>query len=58
MNETNKLSPQDYALCEKLKSMRLSGMAEELTQQLLEPNADLLSINDRIEKIVSAEWPR
>lgn len=56
MNEANKLNLQDYELCEKLKSMRLSGMAEELMQQLSDPNADLLPFNERIGKIVSAEW--
>lgn len=56
MNELNQLNQADYELCQKLKAMRLSGMADELEQQLQNPNADLLSFSERIEKVVSAEW--
>ena len=43
-------------LYEKLKSMKFSGMAEELRLQLENPNSDLESFQDRFEKLVTAEW--
>lgn len=45
-------------LYEKLKSMKFSGMAEELRLQLENPNSDLESFQDRFEKLVTAEWNR
>ena len=35
------LSTEDYELCNKLKAMRFSGMAEALEELLRDPNADL-----------------
>ena len=43
-------------LYEKLKSMKFSGMAEELRIQLENPNSDLESFQNRFEKLVTAEW--
>lgn len=43
-------------LFDRLKSMRLSGMAEELEQQISNPNTDLLPFHERIERVVNAEW--
>ena len=43
-------------LYEKLKSMKFSGMAEELRLQLENPNSDLESFQNRFEKLVTAEW--
>jgi len=40
----------------KLRSMKLSGMAEELEKQKEDPNYDLLSFEERIEMIVDEEW--
>lgn len=40
----------------KLRSMKLSGMAEELEKQKKDPNYDLLSFEERIEMIVNEEW--
>lgn len=50
------LSIEDYELCNKLKSMRFSGMAEELEAVLADPNSELLSFRERITKIIDAEW--
>lgn len=50
------LSIEDYELCNKLKSMRFSGMAEELEAVLADPNSELLSFRERITRIVDAEW--
>ena len=43
-------------LYEKLKSMKFSGMAEELRIQLENPNSDLESFQNRFKKLVTAEW--
>ena len=40
----------------KLKAMKFSGMAEELERQSSEPNSELLSFEQRIEKLIDAEW--
>lgn len=50
------LSIEDYELCNKLKSMRFYGMAEELEAVLADPNSELLSFRERITKIIDAEW--
>ena len=50
------LAIEDYELCNKLKSMRFSGMAEELEAVLADPNSELLSFRERITKIIDAEW--
>ena len=50
------LSIEDYELCNKLKSMRFSGMAEALEEVFNNPNADLLPFREKIQFIVDAEW--
>lgn len=52
----NKLSIEDYELCNKLKNMRFSGMAEALEELMLNPNADLLPFRQIVQKLVDAEW--
>ena len=52
----NTLSIDDYELCNKLKNMRFSGMAEALEELLLNPNADLLPFRQKVQKLVDAEW--
>ena len=43
-------------LYDKLKSMRFSGMAEELRLQQADPNQDAYDFIDRLSKPVNAEW--
>lgn len=50
------LSIEDYEICNKLKSMRFSGMAEALEEVLADPNAELLPFREKIQRIVDAEW--
>lgn len=50
------LTIEDYEICNKLKSMRFSGMAEALEEVLLNPNADLLPFREKVRRIVDAEW--
>ena len=50
------LTIEDYEICNKLKSMRFSGMAEALEEVFRNPNADLVPFREIINKIVDAEW--
>ena len=52
----NSLSASEMILCEKLRSMRMSGMAEEFEKQTDDPNIDLLSFEERFSRIVNYEW--
>ena len=36
--------------------MRFSGMAAELEKVFSDPNADLIPFDDKIQRIVDAEW--
>lgn len=56
MTGKNVLSVEDYEICNKLKSMRFSGMAEALEEVLADPNAELLPFREKIQRIVDAEW--
>lgn len=50
------LTKEEIALCERLLSHRLSGMADAFGPQLLDPNADLAPFMDRFSTIVNQEW--
>lgn len=52
----DQLTIEDYEICNKLKSMRFSGMAEALEELFLNPNADLLPFREKVRRIVDAEW--
>lgn len=52
----DQLTLEDYEICNKLKSMRFSGMAEALEEVFLNPNADLLPFHEKVRRIVDAEW--
>lgn len=56
MNEEKQLSLEEYEICNKLKRMRFSGMAESLEEVFADPNEDLLPFKDKIQRIVDAEW--
>ena len=43
-------------LCTKLRSMKMSGMAEAFEKQLANPNSSLRSFDERISEIITAEW--
>ena len=45
-----------YDLDRKLRSMKLSEMANSLMNQIDDPNSDLLSFDERFSQIVNAEW--
>ena len=50
------LSVEEYELCNKLKTMRFSGMAAELEKVFSDPNENLIPFNDKIQRIIDAEW--
>lgn len=56
MTEKVCLSTEDYELCNKLKSMRFSGMAQALEELFSDPNADLLPFREKVGRLVDAEW--
>ena len=56
MIDKQQLSIEDYEICNKLKSMRFSGMAEALKEVFEDPNAELLPFREKIQRIVDAEW--
>jgi len=50
------LTTDEYELCNRLKSMRFSGMAAELESVLSDPNVDLIPARECIRRIIDAEW--
>lgn len=52
----NNLTIEDYEICNKLKNMRFSGMAQALEEVFNDPNSDLLPFRENIRKIIDAEW--
>lgn len=56
MNYNNILTNDQNQLCERLRQMKLSGMADALENQLLNPNSDLIGFEARFETIVNHEW--
>lgn len=54
MNES--LSKDEILLCERLRSLKMSGMADAFEAQMMDPNADLSSFMERFSAIVNNEW--
>ena len=54
--QTKELSVKELQLCDRLRQMKLSGMADAFEAQVLDPNSDLKSFLDRISCIVNHEW--
>lgn len=50
------LSTGEYELCNKLKRMRFSGMAQALEDIFSDPNAELLPFREKVNKMIDAEW--
>lgn len=47
---------KEETICQRLRTLRLSGMADALEEQFKDPNADLVPFIERIDAIVSSEW--
>lgn len=56
MNNNHELTLEQMQVCDRLRQMRLSGMAEALEEQLANPNSDLVGFEERFENIVNHEW--
>ncbi|MEF9876867.1 MAG: ATP-binding protein [Gordonibacter sp.] len=54
--DANDIDAVTDILCERLRSMRMSAMAEALEGQLDDPNADLRGFFERLTEIIDAEW--
>lgn len=50
------MRPDEIAVCERLRYLKMSGMADEFQKQLSDPNADLSSFFERFSAIVNREW--
>ncbi len=53
---TPSLTKEELQLIERLRYLKMSGMAEAYESQLEDPNADLASFQERLAKIVNHEW--
>lgn len=56
MMNTTTLNTDELILSERLRQMRLSGMADAFETQIQDPNADLSSFMERFSEIVDTEW--
>lgn len=50
------MTSDEIVLCERLRHLKMSGMADEFEKQLADPNADLASFFERFSAIVGREW--
>jgi len=52
---TRKLTAEEMVIADRLRQMKLSGMAEAYEEQLLNPNSDLSNFHDRFSSIINFE---
>lgn len=50
------LNHEELIICERLRALKMSGMADAFEDQMLDPNADLVPFIERFTKIVDKEW--
>ena len=53
---TDKITAEEMVIIDRLKQMKMSGMAEAYEEQLLNPNSDLACFFTRFSNIVNFEW--
>ena len=53
---TSALDPKEMVICERLRQLKMSGMADAFEKQAKDPNADLVGFTDRLQEIVDREW--
>ena len=51
-----KLTAEEMIIIDRLKQMKMSGMAEAYEEQILNPNSDLSGFYERFSCIVNFEW--
>ena len=52
----DKITAEEMVIIDRLKQMKMSGMAEAYEEQLLNPNSDLACFFTRFSNIVNFEW--
>jgi len=55
-HSSEEFSIEENILIERLRSYRVPAMVEEYKRQLRDPNAELLSFQERFAKLINAEW--
>lgn len=56
MSSNPSFTAEEILLCERLRALRMSGMADAFEIQLRDPNADLSTFMERFTEIVEHEW--
>lgn len=56
MIENTSLNEDEIFICERLRSLRMSGMADAFMEQAADPNAGLSTFMERFREIVDHEW--
>lgn len=56
ITNTSSLNTNELLICNRLRQMKLSGMADAFEVQQLDPNADLSTFLERFTEIVDKEW--
>ncbi len=56
MVTSSPLNNDEILVCERLRLMKLSGMADAFATQIQDPNADLRPFMERFTEIVNQEW--
>lgn len=51
-----KLTAEEMVIVDRLKQMKMSGMAEAYEEQIRNPNSDLSGFHERFSDIVNYEW--
>lgn len=54
--ENIKLTADEMVIIDRLRQMKMSGMAEAYEEQIRNPNSDLSGFYDRFSSIVNYEW--
>lgn len=54
--KTIKLTAEEMVIVDRLKQMKMSGMAEAYEEQIRNPNSDLSGFYERFSNIVNYEW--
>ena len=56
MMPSTTLNAEEIVICERLRSLKMSAMADAFETQLKDPNADLAPFMERFTSIVNHEW--
>ena len=54
--KVSSFNTREIVTCERLRQLKMSGMADAYEKQLNDPNADLTCFEERFAEIVEQEW--